>query len=129
MQKYLAWGPHKLFLWVIIYANSVTAKRNMADEGVRPSSSVEASSSHSTEETIGAVTSSFVSRETSQAAQVEKSVSRKQYYKERDATRIYLFEQYQKWRALKEELKLKMDKELAAVLLEFYIGSKKCIFR
>ena len=129
MQKYLAWGPHKLFLWVIIYANSVTAKRNMADESVRPSSSVEASSSHSTEETIGAVTSSFVSRETSQAAQVEKSVSRKQYYKERDATRIYLFEQYQKWRALKEELKLKMDKELAAVLLEFYIGSKKCIFR
>ena len=49
----------------------------MADEGVRPSSSVEASSSHLTEKTIGAVTSSFVSRETSQAVQVEKSVSRK----------------------------------------------------
>ena len=95
----------------------------MVDEGVRLSSSVEASSSHSTEETIGAVTSSFVSRETSQAAQVEKSIRRKQYYKERDATRIFLFEQYQKWRALKEELKLRMDKELAAVLLEFYIGN------
>ena len=96
---------------------------------MRPSSSVEASSSHLTEETIGAVTSSFVSGETSQAAQVEKSVNRKQYYKERDGTRIYLFEQYQKWRALKEELKLKMDKELAVVLLEFYIGNKKHIFR
>ena len=64
-RKYLAWGPHKLFLWAIIYANSVTSKRNMADEGVRSSSSVEASSSHSTEETIGTVTSSFVSGETS----------------------------------------------------------------
>ena len=101
----------------------------MADEGVRPSSSVEARQSHSTEEAIGAVTSSFVSGETSQAVQVEKSVSRKQYYKERDVTRIYLFKQYQKWCALKEELKLKMDKELAAVLLEFYIGNKKRTFR
>ena len=98
----------------------------MADEGARPSCSVKTTSSSPSieEETTSAA---VVSGETLRAGQGEKS--RKQYYKERDATRIYLFEQYQKWRALKEELKLKMDKELAAVLLEFYIVHKKQVFR
>ena len=62
----------------------------MADEGARPSSSVETTTSSPSieEETTSAA---VVSGETSRAGQGEKS--RKQYYKERDVTRIYLFEQ------------------------------------
>ena len=33
------------------------------------------------------------------------------------------------WRSLKDDLKLKMDKELAAILLEFYVTKKKRILR
>lgn len=102
----------------------------MADDArPRASSSVETRSSQSIGETTSAVTSSTVSGGTAQAIQGDKNVKRKQYYKERDATRVYLFEQYQAWRSLKDDLKLKMDKELAAILLEIYVTKKKRIFR
>jgi hypothetical protein len=87
----------------------------MADEGARPSCSVETTTS-----------SPSIEEETTSAAVVSGETSRAGWS---DVTRIYLFEQYQKWCALKEELKLKMDKELAAVLLEFYIVHKKQVFR
>lgn len=97
-------------------------------EDARPST-VEKGSSLSLGETAGDLTSSSVSEKTTGARQGEKGIQRKQYYKERDATRIYLFEQFQRWRTMKDELKLKMDKELASVLLDFYENSKKRVFR
>ena len=42
-------------------------------------------------ETTSVVTSFTVTGETVQATQGDKNVKRKQYYKERDATRVYLF--------------------------------------
>ena len=55
--------------------------------------------------------------------------SKKKWYSaERNATRIYLYEQFNRWRDLKEELSLKMDKELAAVLLDNYANQKGCCF-
>ena len=54
---------------------------------------------------------------------------KKRYSAERNATRIYLYEQFNRWRDLKEELSLKMDKELAAVLLDNYANQKGRRFR
>ena len=56
--------------------------------------------------------------------------SKKKWYSaERNATRIYLYDQFNRWQDLKEELSLKMDKELAAVLLDNYTNQKGCCFR
>ena len=54
---------------------------------------------------------------------------KKRYSAERNATRIYLYDQFNRWRDLKEELSLKMDKELAAVLLDNYANQKGRRFR
>ena len=87
---------------------------NMADDA-RPwaSSSVETSSSPLMGGTTSAVTSSTEWRNSTGYPR-KQNVKRKQYYKDRDAT---------------NDLKLKMDKELAAILLEFYVTKKKRIFR
>ena len=50
---------------------------------------------------------------------------RKKYVKERDRTKISLFEYFESWRDLQKQLNLKIDKELAGVLLESYRGKSK----
>ena len=59
----------------------------------------------------------------------DKVAGRKRYYKERDASKVYLFDQFPRWRDLRNELTLKTDKELASVLLDFYLSSKERNFR
>ena len=54
----------------------------------------------------------------------DKAAKRKRYYAERNGTKIYLYDQCTRWRTLKEEMTLKTDKELASVLLDFYLSSK-----
>ena len=75
----------------------------MADE-----SGMQGSSSLSHEEEARIVTSE------------DKTARRKRYYAERDATKVYLFDQYvyARWRELRNELGLKSAKELAAALLD-----------
>ena len=48
----------------------------------------------------------------------DKAARKKRHNAERDATKIYLFNQHTRWRELMNELELKSDKELAAVLLD-----------
>lgn len=50
---------------------------------------------------------------------------RKSYLKNRDATKVCLYEQFERWLQLKEELKAKTHKEVAAVLLDSYYRSTK----
>ena len=59
----------------------------------------------------------------------DKAARKRRYYTERDATKIYLFNQHTRWRELMNELKLKTDKELAAVLLDNYMSRKNQLFR
>ena len=54
----------------------------------------------------------------SKSSKVAKETRRKPYYARRDATKIYLFEHFERWRTLLIELGLKTDKELAAALLD-----------
>ncbi|CAB4021924.1 Hypothetical predicted protein, partial [Paramuricea clavata] len=54
----------------------------------------------------------------------DKVAKKKRYYAERDASKIYLFDQHVRWRELMNELALKSDKELAAVLLDNYMSRK-----
>lgn len=58
-----------------------------------------------------------------------KAGKRRAYYAERDASKIYLFEQLTRWRELRTELALKSDKELAAVLLDTYMSRKNQQYR
>ena len=59
----------------------------------------------------------------------DKASRKRRYYTERDATKIYLFDQHTRWRELMSELELKTDKELAAVLLDQYMSRKNQLFR
>ena len=63
------------------------------------------------------------------ASDEDVTARRKQRRSERDATRIYLHEQHQRWRDLIQELSLKTDKELAAMLLDKYMVRKERHFR
>jgi hypothetical protein len=47
----------------------------------------------------------------------------KEYLKRRDATKICLYEQFTRWRELKEQLQVKTDKEVAAFLLDKHYNS------
>ena len=61
-------------------------------------------------------------------ADEKKSISekiRKSYLKNRDATKVCLYEQFERWCQLKEEMKAKTHKEVAAVLLDSYYRSTK----
>ena len=56
-------------------------------------------------------------------AEEKKSISekiRKSYLKNRDAAKVCLFEQFERWRQSKKEIKVKTHKEVAAVLLDSY---------
>ncbi|XP_028417582.1 uncharacterized protein LOC114542029 [Dendronephthya gigantea] len=68
--------------------------------------------------------SSHVSAESSANFSVPSSedakTKRKDYIAKRDSTKIALYEQYQRWRCLKDELNLKTDKQLAEMLLDHY---------
>ena len=64
--------------------------------------------------------SSFSVAEPRLATEDDKAAKRKRYYSERDSSKVYLYDQYARWRTLRDEMKLKGDKELAALLLDFY---------
>ena len=49
----------------------------------------------------------------------------KEYLKRRDATKICLYEQFTRWRELKEQIQVKTDKEVAAFLLNKHYSSTK----
>lgn len=87
----------------------------MADEGSASASSSSASSLQIEEAKV-------VSSE-------DIKSKKKRYSAERNATRIYLYDQFNRWRDLKEELSLKIDEELAAVLLANYANQKGRRFR
>ena len=54
------------------------------------------------------------------SSESEKTKKRKAYLARRDATKIYLFDTFERWRALKESKNLKSDKDIAEMLLESY---------
>ena len=51
--------------------------------------------------------------------------SRKEYYDKRGATRVYLFEAFNRWRDLKEKLGLGTDLEVARMLLDAFDANSK----
>ena len=59
------------------------------------------------------------------ASDEDVTARRKQRRSERDATRIYLYEQHKRWHDLMQELSLKTDKELAAMLLDEDMACKE----
>ena len=63
------------------------------------------------------------------ASDEDVTARRKQQRSEREATRIYLGAQHKRWRDLLQELSLKSDKELAAILLDEYMARKERDFR
>ena len=83
----------------------------------------------SSERASSEASSSFPSEEAHVVGVEDKAAKKKRYYAERDATKIYLFEQHTRWRTLMGELKLKTDRELASVLLDCYLSSKERNFR
>ena len=54
------------------------------------------------------------------SSESEKKKKRKAYLARRDATKIYLFDTFERWRVLKESKNLKSDKDVAEMLLESY---------
>lgn len=46
--------------------------------------------------------------------------ARKEYYSRRDATKVYLFENFARWREFMEEKKVNSDSQVAEILLDFY---------
>ena len=55
---------------------------------------------------------------------------RKAYDVERGKTRVYLYDQMERWRELKEQLHVDSDKNVAEVLLNTYFsGQAKCASR
>ena len=49
-------------------------------------------------------------------------MDRKQYYANRDASKVYLFGAFARWRAFKEALNLRSDMDVANMLLDAYYG-------
>ena len=49
-----------------------------------------------------------------------RSAARKEYDKKRDASKIFLFDAFERWRELKKEHNLKSDKDVAEFLLGSY---------
>ena len=76
------------------------------------------------EECEGCSSSSHVSGEISSNIIIpsgkELKSRRKDYTAKRDATKIALYEQFQRWRSLKDTLKLNTDKQFAEILLDQY---------
>ena len=56
----------------------------------------------------------------------DKRQKRKNYLAKRDATKVCLYEeQFARWRRLKDELGVKTDKEVAALLLDNYFDNAR----
>ena len=53
-----------------------------------------------------------------------RSEARREYDKKRDASKVCLFDAFEKWRAFKEEHKLKTDQHVAEFLLDNYAARK-----
>ena len=60
----------------------------------------------------------------------DSKAKRKQYIAKRDSTKVALYEQFQRWRSVKELLNFKTDKELTEILLDNYekCAKKSCVF-
>ena len=63
------------------------------------------------------------------ASDEDGTARRKQQRSEREAKGIYLGDQHKRWRDLLQELPLKSDKELAAILLDESMARKERHFR
>ena len=63
------------------------------------------------------------------ASDEDVTARRKQQHSQREATRIYSGDQHKRWRDLLQELSLKSEKELAAILLDEYMARKERHFR
>ena len=48
--------------------------------------------------------------------------SRKEYYVNRDASKVYLFDCFARWRSFKEERNLRTDRDVANILLNEYMA-------
>jgi hypothetical protein len=55
---------------------------------------------------------------------IKKKASRKDYYARRDASRVYLFENFAPWREFKKKHGLKTDTDIAEMLLENFDATK-----
>ena len=101
IKRFLSAGLQKGMLINVVVANCIfTASRNMEERAGCSS-------------TVRDEISSVISAPTSE----EKKVIRKEYLAKKDATKICLYEQFPQWCSLKEDLKLKINKELAEVFL------------
>ena len=54
-----------------------------------------------------------------------KSEGRKIYEKKRDASRAFLFDAFERWRAFREEYNLKTDQNVANFLLDYHARRNK----
>ena len=61
----------------------------------------------------------------STTSQRKKGADRKEYYANRDASKIYLFDLFPRWKALKDEKNLRSDKDVAQLLLDAYESENK----
>ena len=59
----------------------------------------------------------------------DEDVTARRKQQRSEATRIYLGKQHKRWRDLLQELSLKSDKELSAILLDEYMAHKERHFR
>ncbi|XP_028402614.1 uncharacterized protein LOC114525455 [Dendronephthya gigantea] len=55
------------------------------------------------------------------------SSSRKEYYASRDASKVYLLGPFPRWRAFKEQHKLRTDKDVADMLLDSYLAMNRIV--
>ena len=57
----------------------------------------------------------------------DRKSKRRKYFSERDATKVYLHDQINRWRQPKEQVHVKTDKEVAALLLDHYFSAKQTV--
>ena len=50
----------------------------------------------------------------------KKGASRKEYFANRDASKVYLFDIFPRWREFKKERNIRSDKDVAEMLLDAY---------
>ena len=59
----------------------------------------------------------------------DRKSKRRKYFSERDATKVYLHDQINRWRQLKEQVDVKTDKEVAALLLDHFLHKTDSQFK
>ena len=57
----------------------------------------------------------------------DRKSKRRKYFSERDATKVYLHDQINRWRQLKEQADVKTEKEVAALLLDHYFSARQTV--